>query len=76
MKKAENGSRDSLSWAGSQKGSKKSFEGLLRGETGQDIYKLHEIRHKLEDSKYVDSAVTRIAHFLSNKLEKKDDHER
>jgi hypothetical protein len=76
MRKAETVSRDSLSWAGSYSGCRGASEGLIPETMGRDIYKLHEIRHKLEDDSYVDDAVTGIAEFLTDTLKKKEGHER
>ena len=76
MSKTEVLSRDSLSWAGSRSGGKMGSEGLIPETMGRDLYKLHEIRHKLDDDSYVDDAVTGIANFLTNTLEKKEGHER
>lgn len=38
----------------------------------KDIYRLKEMRHKLDDEGYVDGAVSRIASFLTSTLDKKD----
>ncbi|HWR10185.1 MAG TPA: hypothetical protein VN445_00030 [Rectinemataceae bacterium] len=75
MKKNEISGRDPLSWAGSNAGDCHARDDLLVGSTRQDIYKLHEMRHKLNDDTYVDGAVTRIANFLTSTLKKKDDDE-
>ncbi|MHB9152200.1 MAG: hypothetical protein ACYC2S_06100 [Spirochaetales bacterium] len=71
MKKNDSPGRDPLSWAGSNPGNKGSTEHLLAGLEHQDVYKLHEMRHKLNDDTYVDGAVTRIANFLTSTLKKK-----
>jgi len=71
MRKTAAASRDSLSWAGSHPGGKGGSDGLMPETMGKDIYKLHEIRHKLDDDAYVDDAVTGIANFLTNTLKKK-----
>jgi hypothetical protein len=75
MKKNDNSGRDPLSWAGSNPGDGRATDRLLEGSTRQDIYRLHEMRHKLDDDSYVDSAVTRIANFLTSRLKKKVDDE-
>lgn len=75
MKKKDSSGRDPLSWAGSNPGNKRATEELLAGSSRQDIYKLHEMRHKLDDDTYVDGAVTRIANFLTSTLKKKVDDE-
>ncbi|MEW6549687.1 MAG: hypothetical protein AB1407_09520 [Spirochaetota bacterium] len=81
MKKHDQSARKSLSWAGSKAGDGADSYGVgglgaSPGGLGKDMYKLDKIRHKLDDSLYVDSAVARIASFLTNKLDKKEDHER
>lgn len=75
MKKNDSSGRDPLSWAGSNPGDKRATEHLLAGLEQQDIYKLHEMRHKLNDDTYVDGAVTRIANFLTSTLKKKVNNE-
>ncbi len=75
MKKKESAGRDSLSWAGSNPGDGVAGDRRLAEAIHQDTYKLHAIRHKLEDDSYVDGAVTRIANFLTSTLKKKVDHE-
>ncbi|TXT47742.1 MAG: hypothetical protein FD137_993 [Spirochaetes bacterium] len=81
MKKHDQSARKTLSWAGSKAGDGIEGIGLSGlgtnpGASGKDMYKLNKIRHKLDDSGYVDSAVTRIASFLTNTLDKKENHER
>jgi hypothetical protein len=75
MKKKESAGRDSLSWAGSNHGDGVAGNRHLAETIHQDTYKLHQIRHKLDDDNYVDGAVTRIANFLTSTLNKKVDHE-
>ncbi|PKL06467.1 MAG: hypothetical protein CVV53_04160 [Spirochaetae bacterium HGW-Spirochaetae-9] len=75
MKKKDSFGRDSLSWAGSNPGTRHATDSLLAGSTRQDIYKLHEMRHKLNDDTYVDGAVNRIASFLTSTLKKKENDE-
>jgi hypothetical protein len=75
MNKKEISGRDPLSWAGSNPGDSHATDRLLAGSTRQDIYKLHEMRHKLDDDTYVDGAVTRIANFLTSTLKKKGNDE-
>lgn len=76
MRKTETGSRDPLSWAGSQAVGEGAFQGLYSDVMGRDLYKLHEIKHKLDDETYVEDAVTGIANFLTETLKKKDKHGR
>jgi hypothetical protein len=71
MNKKETARRNSLDWAGSS-----PVEGAAKGPPGAkaqtDVYKVITMRHKLNDDSYVDGAVTRIASFLTNRLEKKE----
>lgn len=75
MKKKAAAARDSLSWAGSNPGDGNKSDRLLIDALGQDTYKLHEIKHKLDDDRYVDGAVTKIASFLTSTLKKRKDNE-
>ncbi len=71
MNKKTNTCRDSLAWAGSGASSPGQNIGTrLPPEGLGDIYRLHAIRSKLEDGKYVDGAVDRIARFLTDSLKK------
>ena len=76
MRKSEEHARDPMAWAGSKLGSEVSALGLLPEIPAGDIYKLRQIRHKLEDEGYVDDAVSRIASYLSGTISKKEKHER
>jgi hypothetical protein len=71
MNKKETARRNSLDWAGSS-----PVEGAVTGPPGDtthpDVYKVITMRHKLNDDRYVDGAVTRIASFLTNRLDKKE----
>ncbi len=71
MKKKETARRNSLDWAGTS-----PVEGAVVGPPGAkaqaDVYKVLTMRHKLKDDSYVDGAVTRIASFLTNRLDKKE----
>jgi hypothetical protein len=71
MKKKEPARRHSLDWAGTS-----PVEGAVVGPPGakaqSDVYKVLRMRHKLKDDSYVDGAVTRIASFLTNRLDKKE----
>ncbi|MDD3981247.1 MAG: hypothetical protein RBT72_00825 [Spirochaetia bacterium] len=71
MNKKVTARRNSLDWAGSS-----PVEGAVTGPPGasarQDVYKVITMRHKLDDDSYVDGAVTRIASFLTNRLDKKE----
>jgi hypothetical protein len=71
MKKKETARRNSLDWAGTS-----PVEGKVLGPPGAkartDVYKVLTMRHKLDDDSYVDVAVTRIASFLTNRLDKKE----
>lgn len=40
--------------------------------SGQQASKLYEIKSKLDDTTYVDGAVSKIASFLTDTLKKKD----
>jgi len=75
MKKNDSPVRDPLSWAGSNTEDGRATDRLAVASARQDIYKLHEMRHKLNDDRYVDGAVTRIASFLTSTLKKKVDDE-
>lgn len=71
MNKKTNICRDSLAWAGSGVSSPGQNVGTRLPSDGLgDIYRLHAIRSKLEDGKYVDDAVDRIARFLTDSLKK------
>lgn len=63
--------RDSRAWAGSAKEDSRSMGSNMADSRPQDVYKLHELRHKIEDTQYVDGAVNRIANFLTSALDKK-----
>lgn len=75
MRKKDSSCRDPLSWAGSNPGEGRAAEGPPGGSPRRDVYRLHEMRHKLSDDTYVDGAVTRIANFLTSTLKKKDNNE-
>ena len=83
MRKKATTLRDPLSWAGSDPGvqgmpadsqaSRYSGMGIAHlNADPKDIYRLKEMRHKLDDEGYVDGAVNRIASFLTSTLDKKD----
>ena len=76
MKRNEASGRDPLGWAGSGLSDGRAADRQLASLRSQDVYKLHEMRHKLDDTTYVDDAVTRIANFLTSTLKKKDAEER
>lgn len=75
MKNKDSSCRDPLSWAGSHPGDGRKAQQAPVSPEAQDVYRLHEMRHKLDDDSYVDGALTRIANFLTSKLKKKGEDE-
>jgi hypothetical protein len=71
MRKNKVGPDDSLSWAGSNASDGRKVYPARPETAGQDASKLHEIKNKLDDSTYVDGAVSKIATFLTDTLKKK-----
>lgn len=63
--------RDTRAWAGSAKSEARNLDGRIVETLPRDVYKLHELRHKIDDVGYVDGAVSRIANFLTSTLDRK-----
>lgn len=77
MKRKPAGLRDSLSWAGSDRKAGENMSPAPPASRPRDVYKLQELRTKLDDDTYVDGAVSRIANFLAGTMKKgKDDEQR
>lgn len=72
MKKRETTRRNTMDWAGSSPASGPASGPPPLTAGIRDVYRVREMRHKLNDDGYVDDAVTRIASFLTNTLEKKE----
>ena len=71
MKHGKTVSKDPLSWAGSDTTDVRCYHDLMVDNAGQDVYKILNLKHKLEDDSYVEDALSRIANFLANEAKKK-----
>lgn len=71
MKHRKTVSNDPLSWAGSDKSDMQRYHDLMVDNSGQDVYKILNLKHKLKDDTYVEDALSRIANFLANEANKK-----
>ncbi|HNX72994.1 MAG TPA: hypothetical protein PKJ53_02305 [Spirochaetales bacterium] len=72
MKTNKASPENSLSWAGSDSSNGRTLFPAQTEASGQQASKLYEIKSKLDDTTYVDGAVSKIASFLTDTLKKKD----